>query len=360
MNPVQNSPPLAVAFAPDWSQDNPYQANLQAALQRENVVVSFAQPRMWDFPLAEASMKPGTQLLHLHFPGAFFNPTGRLWRILTRKLIYWIDFQRALSHCPLVLTAHNLYPHNRRDEFLVSPLIRMTHARARAIIAHSAAAAETIQNEFGIASEKMHVIPHGTTDEEPPALFRLSPAEARARLGLNTEKPVCLMFGMMDPYKGIEEVIRFWKAQSPDCDLCLVGSPNSPGYGLTLAALVDHHPHIHFEPKRLTDDELTLWLRAANCVLFNYVHILTSGAAVQARSLGIPVLLPHRLRTIDLREPHPLVTRFAGFENDFAPALKSALATQPDYSLAADFREATSWTRVGQATARVYRSILEN
>ncbi len=64
-------------------------------------------------------------------------------------------------------------------------------------------------------------------------------------------------------------------------------------------------------------------------MLFHYRAIFTSGAACLARSLGIPILIPRRLDTVDLAEPHPLVFRFDALETDFRPALEAALAAQP-------------------------------
>ena len=360
MKPVEDSEPLAVAFAPDWSQGNPYQSHLKQALQGEQVSVSYIQPRNWGFPLAEVAEQRKVRLIHLHWPEAFFDPSGRIWRVEMKKLRYWIDFHRASACCPLVLTAHNLYPHNRRDEEVVRALVRMTYTKARAVIAHSAAAAITIQREFGVKRDKLQVIPHGTGGEDDSLVTQLSSAEARDRLGIQSDQPICLIFGVIAPYKGIEEVVRFWKAHSPDCDLRIVGSPTSLEYCRTLEKLIDHHPRIYLLARWLSDEEIKVCLRAANCVLFNYSHILTSGAAIQARSLGIPILLPHRLRTVDLSEPHPLVTRFWRFDFDFNDALRTALATKPDYALAEEFRKQTSWPQVARMTAELYRSILEN
>jgi glycosyltransferase involved in cell wall biosynthesis len=357
---VKHSSPLAVAFAPDWTQGNPYQAHLQESLQEEQVSVRYIQPREWGFPLAESAARGEVRLIHLHWPEAFFNKPGRLWRIWTRKVRYAIDLQRAAASCPLVLTAHNLYPHDRRNEPLVRPLIRMTYAKARAIIAHSAAAALTVQREFGVSLDKLHVIPHGSWCEDAPPQARLSIFEARAKLGIEKDASFCLIYGLIAKYKGIEEVICFWKAHSPDCDLRIVGSPKSLTYLQRLEKLIEGHPRIHLHPKWYTNDEIMIWLMAANCVLFNYAHILTSGAAIQARAHGIPILLPRRLSTLDLGEPHPLVTRFESFDLDFESALQTALGLHADDSQADEFRKQTSWTQVARATARLYRSILEN
>jgi hypothetical protein len=104
-----------------------------------------------------------------------------------------------------------------------------------------------------------------------------------------------------------------------------------------------------------TEERLREWLAAADCVLFNYSNILTSGAACEARSYGIPVLLPHRLAAINLMEPHSSVFRFDGIETDFRSKLSEALTAGRDYDGARDWRESTSWKKAAQITSKIYR-----
>ena len=59
----------------------------------------------------------------------------------------------------------------------------------------------------------------------------------------------------------------------------------------------------------LDDATLRVWLSASDCSIFNYRDIFTSGAAALARSYGLPLLIPRRLASADLDEPHPHVFR---------------------------------------------------
>lgn len=54
----------------------------------------------------------------------------------------------------------------------------------------------------------------------------------------------------------------------------------------------------------LSNEELKTWLCAVDCCLFNYREIFCPGAASLARSFGIPLLIPERLQTAFLDEPH--------------------------------------------------------
>jgi hypothetical protein len=109
--------------------------------------------------------------------------------------------------------------------------------------------------------------------------------------------------------------------------------------------------------KWLDDAALRMWLSASDCSIFNYREIFTSGAAALARSYGLPLLIPNRLASVDLDEPHSHVFRFDALNTDFRAQLERALATPCDYALARDWREKTCWERVAEITASVYRDI---
>jgi hypothetical protein len=106
----------------------------------------------------------------------------------------------------------------------------------------------------------------------------------------------------------------------------------------------------------MNDRDLARWLSAADCVLFNYRAIFTSGAATLARSWGVPVLLPARLATVDLDEPDPRVLRFE--PSNFAEQLGRALAAGSEFASAAAWRERGDWRKIAQRTAAVYRAAL--
>jgi hypothetical protein len=165
------------------------------------------------------------------------------------------------------------------------------------------------------------------------------------------------MFGTVEPYKGIEPVLDWWRKASPPITLAIAGKPHTAGYAVEIRERAAGSQSIRLDLAWQSDDALKRWLAAADCILFHYRSVFTSGAACLARSLGIPILLPNRLDTIDLAEPHPLVFRFDTIETDFQSALEAAQSANPDYAAAADWRAATAWPRIAQQTATVYRSV---
>jgi len=345
---------MKVFFAPDYREGVAYQTLLAGALADHGVEVTFPRGHRRVLPLWRGIEGWSGDLLHLHWPEKFFE-ARRDGLDFWRKVRYPLDLALAARRVPIVLTAHDLHPHNRSGEALLRGNFRRTYDAARAIIVHSRKAGEALCAAYGAKPEKVRVIAHGDLSASLGPLP--SRAESRAALGLAAQERLCLMFGTVEPYKGIEPVLDWWRAADPPATLAIAGKPFSPMYQAAILERAGASGKIRLELAWQTDEALKRWMAAADCVLFHYRAIFTSGAACLARSLGIPILIPRRLDTVDLAEPHPLVFRFEALESDFRPALEAALAARPDYAAAAAWRQATAWSRIAEETARVYGAV---
>jgi hypothetical protein len=345
---------MKVFFAPDYREGVPYQALLARGLAEHGVEVTFPQGHRRVLPLWRGIKNWEGDLLHIHWPEKFFE-VRRDGLDLVRKIRYPLDLQMTKRRLPIVVTAHDLRPHNRSGEILTSNFQR-TYNAARAIIVHSQKAGELLRATYWAKPEKMHVIPHGDISV---SMHPLPPqASAREALGISPQERVCLIFGTVEPYKGIEPVVDWWRSASPPATLAVAGKPFSVEYGDAVRMRSrGAASKMRFDLNWLSDEALERWLAAADCVLFHYRAILTSGAACLARSLGLPILIPNRLDTVDLAEPHPLVFRFDELETDFREVLEKALAAKRDFAAAEEWRKATAWSRIAEQTAAVYRSV---
>lgn len=345
---------MEVVFAPDWREGVPYQRLLADALARHEVRVSFLSDYKRGFPLRRLMQDRRCDLLHLHWPEAYFprKGDGLDW---FRRARFTLDLAGATRHCPLATTAHNRSAHNRSGEHFVLYNSRAAYRRARVVFAHSEIARLRLVETFDLDPPRVRVIPHG--DLAVTLGSPLSQAEARSALGLPDGK-LALMFGTVEPYKGQEEVIAWWKEARPDARLAIVGNPMTPDYQTQITNMIGNASNIIVQFGWLPEEKLKLWLSAADAAVFNYRQIFTSGAASLARSWGLPLLIPSRLDTVALDEPSPFVHRFTTVQTDFATALQNALRIPPDYTAAAAWREACSWDTVARLTAELYRSAL--
>jgi glycosyltransferase involved in cell wall biosynthesis len=344
---------LNVVFAPDWRPGNPYQELLANALRRHGVYVSVLNGYKRIFPLWRLVATRQCHVLHLHWPEVYYthNRSGLNW---LRYAGFPLDLAGATKRCVLATTAHDLEPHkleHRRAAFLKSN-VRHVHLEADVVFAHSNIAKQHLVDSFQLAAEKVRVIPHGDLSVFLGTPFPAS--MARRELGLGAGK-LAVVFGTIEPYKGLEEIIDWWQHANPDIKLAVIGRPSKLDYAGHVLRKIGNATNIAHRFEWIPDELLRLWLSAADVAIFNYRKIFTSGAANLARCFGLPVLLPKRLDNIVLDEPTPYVRRFASFATDFGEQLLAALTVRPDFAAASFWRESCSWNRVARLTAEGYR-----
>ncbi len=341
-------------FAPDWRGGVPYQRLLAEALPAHGVHVSFLEGYKRVLPLRRLLRERGGDILHLHWPEAYYPAKGDAWDWF-RRARFVFDLAGAVKNRALAVTAHNLQAHNRAEESFALRNSRAAYRMARVVFAHSDIAKQRLAETFDLSPEKIRIIPHG--DLAVTLGAPVPTVEARAALGLR-EGRIALIFGAVEPYKGQEETIAWWKQANPNATLAIVGKPHTDEYRAHIAQLTAGVPNIITHFGWLDDAQLKLWLCAADVAIFNYRQIFTSGAANLARSWGLPILLPHRLDTVALDEPSPFVHRFERMDSDFGAKLDDAFRTAPDFAAAAPWRAGCTWDTVARLTADGYRMAL--
>lgn len=346
---------MQILFAPDWRAGVPYQSLLADALVRRGAKVQFLQGYKRVLPLSRLLKDQECDILHLHWPEAYYPRHGDALDLF-RAARFPFDLDRATQNAVLITTAHNFHVHNRDAEMFVERNVRYVNRKSKIVFAHSVGAKQRLVQAFGLDPSSIRIIPHG--DLSVALRHPVSQTEARQQLGLSDGK-LALMFGTVEPYKGVEDVIAWWHKTQPPIKLAVVGRPVSDQYATQISRAIGDTSRILSRLEFLTDDALSLWLSAADLVIFNYREILTSGAASLARSYGIPLLLPRRLETVDLDEPTPYVRRFTDLATDFRSELDAALSMPPDFASAAPWRQACNWDRIADLTIDGYRSALE-
>jgi glycosyltransferase involved in cell wall biosynthesis len=137
------------------------------------------------------------------------------------------------------------------------------------------------------------VVDHGVAFDSP---VRCSRSEARAKLGLPSDRVLLLCIGFLSPYKGYERAIAaIAEADARELELHLVGSLNNPDPHLVeyvdrLRRLTEGLPHVHLHEEVVSDEVFDLWIRAADAVLAPYVAASSSGVVARAQLLGTTVI----------------------------------------------------------------------
>jgi glycosyltransferase involved in cell wall biosynthesis len=284
---------LEVIFAP-YGEKNPYQKQLRLALAKRGVHVRPGKPSSVTFPkLLVRSELP--DVLHIHWVGPFFlsqRHPRQVWRASLRALAFVLQLKAMRrSRTKIVWTAHNL--HNHENDF--PRLDRLCHWAAAqyadAVIVHSPEARQALLDSFGPSPSKVTCIPHGHYIGWYPNTVPRE--QAREQLDLPQDALVYAFLGQIRTYKNVPLLIdSFRQIRERAAHLLIAGHTTDTSLRQTIQRQVQNIRNVSFYDDYVPDEEIQLYLKAADVVVLPYRDILTSGAAILAMSFGLPIIAP--------------------------------------------------------------------
>ncbi len=204
-------------------------------------------------------------------------------RLLGARVV--IEFHEILD------TGEDAIPFARQYVNAIAPIfVRL----AAGYVIHSESDLADLQSRYRLGGRPVAVIPHGPYDHHlaVPLEDRLvrdlreAPAEA-----INL-----LFFGVIRPFKGLEDLVNAFNLLSPEAVegfwLTVVGE-TWEGWTLPLE-LIERSPHrdrITLVNRYVHDDEVAAWFDAADAVVLPYHRSSASGPAQTAMSHGLPLVL---------------------------------------------------------------------
>ncbi len=206
-------------------------------------------------------------------------------------LLRWLPLERwFLRFCRwrgarLVLTVHDLLPHDTATRY--QQIFLSLYGGMDALICHSHNVKQRLQSEFGVAPERVFVIPHG------PFFFDLS--DSREQSPTPEEASVGVLWqGIIFPYKGLDLLLEAWlcvEQAGLDAHLVVVGT-GSPELLQQMREQVQRlglH-NVTLDLRFVSPEELVALYRAADIVTYPYRAITTSGALATGLALGKAVV----------------------------------------------------------------------
>jgi glycosyltransferase involved in cell wall biosynthesis len=263
---------------------------------------------------------------------------------------------------PRVMTAHYILPPQPSRRQVASA--RRVFDSMDAVVAHSEHSATRLRNEVGLDPDKVRVIPHGAFDylttlpEEKPLPVELEGAEG----------PVVLCFGLLRPYKGIENLLEAFKdvleRQSTGVpELWIVGNPR-----MDLALLRELAAaavgRVRFVTRFVDEAEIPAIFRRADLVALPYLDAEESGVLHTALAFGKPLLLssvggfPEVAATgaAKLVEPGDVAELYFALEDLLGDeAARAEMAVAATRAAAGPF----SWDEAARRTLDLYRELIE-
>jgi glycosyltransferase involved in cell wall biosynthesis len=254
---------------------------------------------------------------------------------------------------PRVLTAHDVLPREPRRGQVQAQ--RRLYGRFDAIVVHSQHGRERLTADLGVDEQRVHVIEHGAFAHlaEMPVM-----ADAECELPPPSGRPVVLMFGLLRPYKGIDDLLAAWKGID-DAELWIAGMPR-----MDLDRLrADAPPGVRFFPRYIDERELPAFFGRAQLVVLPYREIDQSGVLFTALAFGKALLLSDAGGFPEIAARGAARTYPAGDVLALRSALRELLDDEPARQrLAAAARElaegAHSWTEIARRTMALYERLL--
>jgi len=302
----------------------------------------------------------------------------RIFHILWNNKFETIDrtllmlFYKLLGK-KIVLTVHNVNAGIRdsKDTPLNRLTLRTQYRLADHIFVHTEKMKFELFEQFGVQESRVTVIPFGINNSVPNT--RLTPAEARRRLGIRDSEKAILFFGNIAPYKGLEYLTSAFQeflSRRDNYRLIIAGWPkNCETYWTALQDSI--HPDVQsgkilLRADFIPDEEAELYFKTADVLVLPYRRIYQSGVLFLGYSFGLPVLaadvgaLKEEIvegKTGFVFRPEDPVYLATTVERYFASDLFANLSTRRQ-GIQAFAAEQHSWDVVGQATMRVYANLL--
>jgi glycosyltransferase involved in cell wall biosynthesis len=309
-------------FYPDWSRGNPFQSMLFADLATVDAVARPVPDLAGHLAAAQDTPHPGVLNLHWTTPVLASALTESDARARVDQFAEGLQrFRDAGGR--LVWTVHNVLPH---DAAYVDSEIRLAGllaAHADLVHVMSEVTAQAAAPYYRLDPERTVCIPHSSYLGMYPDW--LSREGARLRLGVLPSEKVLLALGQIRPYKGLDRLLDFVEDavhDDPTLRLLVAGPVGRHPDAGALAARLASMPRTISSRRRVRDDHLQVWLRAADLAVLPYTGILNSGSFLLAETFGRPVVAT-RAGALASRDGEAHVRLFD--EGRFEETLRSAI-----------------------------------
>jgi glycosyltransferase involved in cell wall biosynthesis len=248
--------------------------------------------------------KRAGRLQQLRLRLLFLRAIGRILAARSRILhVQWsahrkeeLRFLRLLKRLGVrtVYTAHDLLPNVPARPGDRESLTRLYQAFDQVVVFAEGNRRELIDS-FGVAADRVSVIPHGSGND----LFPTSSQEsARAALHVEESKRVILFFGYIKRYKGLEYLVEAFdrvREEMDDALLLVAGAVSKHASEFdeysSLVETLRTRNDVVCDSEYIPSSRVGLYFAAADVVVLPYVKTYHSGILMMAYAAGRPVVV---------------------------------------------------------------------
>lgn len=277
---------MNIIFVPDYRSKNSYQTNLSNSLKKRggSIYFSVSVPRS-----VIKYWRP--DILHIHWTDPFMVANSRLMTVIESTRFIFELLMLKLLGVKIVWTIHNIKDHEGRYKSIQYFFTKILIKLCNRLIVHCQSAKEETIKVYG-ENSSIRIIPHGNyIGWYKNAINR---PEAREKLNIRDEDIVFLYFGQIRSYKGVDELIDTFKVlEHPNVRLLIVGKPLNKEIGNSLFEKCKSDSRIKIISEFIPDEDIQIYMNAADIVTLPFKNILTSGSALLAMSFAKPIITPN-------------------------------------------------------------------
>jgi glycosyltransferase involved in cell wall biosynthesis len=272
---------------------------------------------------------------------------------------------RFVLRVRLVVTLHNVVPHEPKHPILERAFFRSYLRTCDAIVVHSRHTKTMAIRCYGLSDIKVHVIPCGNFIPFYP--LSMSKEKAREKLGIPDEAFVFLSFGSIRRYKGPEDLLKAFDRLSkdhPNVYLIVAGDCEDPFFRNILeeyAACHSKDMKLILKPKFYPRSEVQIVMQAADVAVLTHREVTTSAVLLLYMSFSKPMVAPRLVYFQEIAN-----AKFCTFYNGSVEGLTRVLENA--LSLGSESAEVRGrlaylealrydWQGIAQSTVQLYRSL---
>lgn len=271
------------AFANE--QANPYNALLfRGVIENGSSVDEYSHTRL---------LTNRYDILHYHWPDGFINNPSLLKSFFRMGILLIALVICRLRKTAIIWTVHNIFPHDACYPSLAKRFLTFFSHRVDGLIFLSNHSRSQFFETYPPHNPKpaTAVIVHGHYKGAYPE--KMAKAASRTKLGLPFESSVLLFFGQIKPYKNIDALLSaFAGIDDPLTHLVIAGKPANENLRKVIEDAAVKNPRIHSFLSFIPDEDIPLYMAAADVAVLPYKNILNSGTVLLALSYDVPVLVP--------------------------------------------------------------------
>lgn len=282
----KNAPKILIL--PDAGSGNPFQyQNIQLLKKAGFIVEKGARKKLGSIFISVLRLKP--DLIYFDWVHSFVIGKTLVWSVI-KSLAFLLELRFVrYKNIPIFHTIHNLQNHPG----LWLPLERFVYGIFLRKCARLRVYSEEVKMQ---AVQKFRLHPDKVIVAQDPPYHdyypnEVSKQESRDFLQLDNRDYVFLFFGMIKPYKGLEQLIQaFEQLQGEHIKLIIAGESDGQAYLESLQRLSGTNTGILWHHQFIPTPEVQYYFNAADMVVLPFRRIDHSGTVDLAMSFAKPII----------------------------------------------------------------------